>query len=324
MGTRGSVNGKAVFLRILDETIKHLTTSINEKIQLNNADKPKGGHPRTITHSDIVHFLGVITHVCGHRAHNFSAHYSKYRDKLISYRQWKKVRRALTFNTLILFECVNTGLQAYVNVGGHGAFDEAIWEYYGDTAFLICIPRKPHDTGVRAYKYCFPLTRSGRPVVFYLLPDLRTPCFTGGETMDAALRQMPPNRTTSVTADSFFCNLNWLRAHPNCPVTFGVASNDVPELSLFSHNLHHHEYRLFTDGKIVLSLWLDNKLVITASNMFDLISPTTKQVYRGSDCSNSEPVLSEHTVDVFGLLSLEELKALARRCGVSTGKYLIL
>jgi hypothetical protein len=155
--------------------------------------------------------------------------------------------------------------------------------------------------------------------VYYLLPDLRTPCFTPAETIDAVINQMPSQSVVSITTDSFFASLNWLRAHPNHPVTFGVAAGDVPEISIFSHNMHHHEYRLFTDGEILLSFWLDNKLVITASNMFNCYAPTTRRIYRGTDCSNLEPCLSLSAIGHLSQLSGEDLKELARMCGITTG-----
>jgi hypothetical protein len=127
VGTRSSVNAKEVFLNILEESIKHITTVVNEKISLENIGKPQTSPSRNITQADLTCFIGVIVSVCGHRATYFTKHYSNYSDELISYRQWKKIRSAFTYNKSILFECINTGLQAYLNVGGHRAFDEAIW-----------------------------------------------------------------------------------------------------------------------------------------------------------------------------------------------------
>jgi hypothetical protein len=174
-------------------------------------------------------------------------------------------------NPKVLFHSFNKGLQATVIIGGHDTNDKVIWEYFSDSSHVVCIPKKPHSTGLHAYKWCFPLTLFSKPIVYYVLPDLMTSCFTGIETMDVLLQQWPYDVKISTTADSFFCNLNWLRNNTNTSVTFTVPVDHFPLVSLFAKSLKWYQYCVFTDGKIIVSLWLDNKLVITTSNALKAI-----------------------------------------------------
>lgn len=319
MNTRGSITPKSIFLRIMQPTIKHLTTAVNSSLRTTRDESTPGPSP-LITEEDMCRFIGALVEMCGKRIHRQETYFTGSEAPSYSYRQWKKIRQHLSgFNPKVLFSRFNDGLHAVVMIGGHGANDEAIWEYFGNSEHVVCIPRKPHSTGFRAYKWCFPLTLSGRPVVYHVLPDIRKPCYTGIETMDTLLKLWPSDAKISTTADSFFCNLNWLRNHSE-PVTFAVPADNFPYTQLFANNLRWHEYRVFTDGKIILTFWLDNKLVITASNAFQAIPPAGGEAnYRGVDCSDLQPHLSVAAIQKLNsTFTLEELKALAARSSVST------
>src|SRR5688572_19464143 len=95
-------------------------------------------------------------------------------------------------------------------VEGASAIDEAVWEYYGRTPYKIFIPRKPKDTGIRAYLHCFELKHSGLPVCYRLLPDTRVPKFSPEEVLRSAVEHLPKEKEISITTDSAFGSLYWL------------------------------------------------------------------------------------------------------------------
>lgn len=53
---------------------------------------------------------------------------------------------------------------------------------------------------------------------------------------------------------------------------------------------------MFTDGNIILTFWLDNKLVVTASNAFTSIPSPSEHHYQGADCSGLKPHLSVEAI----------------------------
>jgi hypothetical protein len=110
---------------------------------------------------------------------------------------------------------------------------------------------------------------TGPPVCYHIIPDIRTPCFTGLEIMEAMINVLPSQVQLSITADCFFVLIGWLRANQTLPVTFGLSSLDLGRLTeLFSHNLEQNQYKVLTDEKVVISVWIDNKVVIAASTAF--------------------------------------------------------
>lgn len=270
--TRGSITSKSIFLRIMQPSIKHLVSAINSSINSRRDESTPGPKPQ-VSEADVCKFIGAVVEICGRRVQKKSTYFSL-ATTTYSTHQWQKIRHHISsYNPRALFRLYNDGLRATIIVGGHGAHDENIWEFFGESSNSVVIPRKPHSTGIRGYLWCFTLTLSGRPVVIFVLPDIRTPCFTGTETLNILLKKWPTDTMISTTADSFFCNLEWLRNHPSNPSTFAVPADHFPFTDLMAKDLKWHEYRVFTNGRIILSFWLDNKLVITASSAFVATPP---------------------------------------------------
>jgi predicted lactoylglutathione lyase len=167
---------------------------------------------------------------------------------------------------------------------------------------------------------------TGRPVCYHIIPDIRTPCFTGLEIMEAMKNVLHSQIQLSITADSFFASIGWLRANQTLPVTFGLSSLDLGRLTeLFSHNLEQNQNRVFTDEKVVVSVWIDNKVVMAASTAFTAEQNTQHEKslqHMGVDTSGLIPILSESSArNLASVLSTKELKALAQKCGCSTGTH---
>jgi hypothetical protein len=134
--------------------------------------------------------------------------------------------------------------------------------------------------------------------------------------MEAMKNVLPSQVQLSITADSFFASIGWLRANQTLPVTFGLPSLDLGRLTeLFSHNLEQNQNRVFTDGKVVVSVWIDNKVVMAASTAFTAEQNTQHEKslqHMGVDTSGLIPILSESSAqNLASVLSTKELKALA-------------
>jgi hypothetical protein len=189
----------------------------------------------------------------------------------------------ISFDYLDLVQQYNGGLHSLLQVGGHCALDEQMWHFFGLSAFIQTLECKPSDsTGLVAYLLCFELTHSGLPVVYHLLPALCTPIYTGTEIMDILTSQIPPNTTYSLSANSHFGNIGWLEAHRNQHITVALTTNDTLGLGpLFSYNLPYRQYRVFSNGKVLFSVWKDNSVIFTLSSSFSIGTGSVSSTYGG-------------------------------------------
>ena len=83
-------------------------------------------------------------------------------------------------------------------------------EYYGESKFRVFIPRKPKDTGLRAYLHCFRLNMTGQPVCVHILPDFILPFFKPIDVLDDAIASCSANIPIQITIDAFFGNIDWM------------------------------------------------------------------------------------------------------------------
>jgi hypothetical protein len=76
-----------------------------------------------------------------------------------------------------------------------------------------------------------------------------------------------------------------------------------------------HEYRVFSKGDILLSIWMDNNLVISASNMFTFEDSPEKAPHI-NDIRNPKPYLSFDAVERLENFRTDDLKSLNQRIGL--------
>jgi hypothetical protein len=97
------------------------------------------------------------------------------------------------------------------------------------------------------------------------------------------------------------------------------AADNQGVVELFTHQLRIHQYRTFTNGNVIVTVWLDEDLVFTASSEFDT-TPTIRSFLRGTDTSTPKERLSFESIKVLEeRFSVEELKNLATVMGLPTG-----
>jgi hypothetical protein len=306
-----------------DELLDHIATfTLN---QANQKRKGPQGRKISFTSQDILQFIIVIIGMCGKREKNTTVFVRDKNRRGLGISKYEKIRAFLNFDIATLFGIFNKNLKNLIKVGGTSAIDEAIWPWKSDSEFVITIPRKPKDTGLRMYYWAFDLTGSGRPVLWHILPDLRVPCIPPTEVLDAMLRVWPENTNVSVTADAFFTSLTWLRAHSNLSITMGVPARELAKLvPLLTHNLEYHDYRIFTDGTLILNMWRDNTTVTTVTTAFKSTPPDNAGEIRirGHDLTGQIPQLSVEATKILGTLPSADLRILAKMTGsvLGTGK----
>jgi len=320
--TRSSVNPKTIFLKILSEPfLQHLAECTNEDVRYNS--ESKAGPKNLFDKRDIIDFVAMVLHVCGKRIDSFKDFLNDPDRQLgMSIRKYNRFSKHLNFRGESLVQFLNEGIQQTLQPGGHGVLDESMIPWRGDSSLAICIPRKPKDTGLRAYALCFCLDTTGQPVCYRFLPELQRPCISGRDILDHMVRAVPEHYIFSVTADSFFASVNFLEAHPDFSITLAISKATFPLYKLLSHKMQHHQVRIFRKGSVTLTLWLDGDLVLTASNMFKEANiPRNEREgrIRGERMIQQTPLLP--TNKIYGLqqlLSHEELKKMASKMGLST------
>lgn len=129
--------------------------------------------------------------------------------------------------------------------------------YLGESSNVVFIPRKPHPTGIRVYLTCVELSITKRPVCYHILPDLRNPKYAPHEVLTDLYDNLPPHTSVSTTIDAYFGSISWLNLHhEDRLVTMALNSAHYPAMvELFSHQLRLHQYRTYTNGKVIVTVW---------------------------------------------------------------------
>jgi hypothetical protein len=125
------------------------------------------------------------------------------------------------------------------------------------------------------------LNSTGRPVVFYMLPDLPPPAtkFLKPKKVMEAMAEwkfkcskegLLPEKA-SITMDALFSYSDILKEW----LAFGISGSiglktDALPIAALSHNLPRGSSRIFQDGNVLITVYRDNKLMGTASTVFNV------------------------------------------------------
>ena len=116
-----------------------------------------------------------------------------------------------------------------------------------------------------------------------------------------------------------------MEAHTNVKTTFTLSGTQAGGLwHLFEHDLGSHQYRSFTNGKMVITVFNDNGLVRTGSTCFRIAEPDTSMVPPNLATTTNLPevelLLSLNSVEILKTLSHEDLQKHASKLGKSSSK----
>ena len=79
------------------------------------------------------------------------------------------------------------------------------------------------------------------------------------------------SKNVSLTCDSWFGIKNWLKHYKSISTALTMHGTQVGGLwQLFNHNLKQHEYRTFTNNKLIINVFQDKKLLKTISTVFKI------------------------------------------------------
>ena len=125
--------------------------------------------------------------------------------------------------------------------------------------------------------YCILQLIQSRPVCFHFIPDIQLP-HPGPYTVLNAFKPFI-NESVELRCDSWFGMTSWMEAHTNVKTTFALQGTQAGGLwQLFEHDLGSHQYRSFTNDKMVITVFNDNGLLRTGSTCFRIAEPDTSIV----------------------------------------------
>ena len=119
---------------------------------------------------------------------------------------------------------------------------------------------------------------------------------------------------------------SWMECHKSLSLTFTLSTSQADGLwQLFGHGLGFKQYQTFSNGKIIVTLFNNAALVITASTAFKFTNedPTVLTPFQALETNMSDPTiqLSESDIKLLLNLSLDGLKKLASMSGISNSKH---
>lgn len=222
------------------------------------------------------------------------------------------------------FNCLNNSFKEYIQLPGMTTLDETMWEWSSDHPAVVSIPRKPNSKGVKVFTYCFKFTHSDLPYCFHFIPDITRPGFSAAAMLDIADIVYHDYPNTSVTTDSWFSRLPRMRGGAHVLSTTSLGTDEEAALTrVVRANLTYHQYRTFRSGDICLTFFLDNDLMRTASNCFEVRASssafTTTRWSTGRGAEALPPRLSLGAIGPLLQLSSADLEVLASAFGEARG-----
>jgi hypothetical protein len=143
------------------------------------------------------------------------------------------------------------------------------------------------------------------------------------------LQKKQEHLSFTLTGDSWYGSLGWLRSHKHVPCTLALSSTSNPHLyNIFTHNLERNEYRVFENNGVLICSYGGEKVMTTATTAFKLGKHKTNIKTSVRQPSNQllklEPRFSIEDVEKLKTLSIDALRSIANVYGESKGSTILL
>lgn len=322
---RSLLSRKSVFSFLFPYSLsEHIANCTQNNIPVKQLKSPLKSHPRPIGVADVEAFLGMLLAMC-------IGDYPRQRDFIrntkhggLTHHQFERVKKHLSFHEETMFSLLNQAFKEHWQAGKVSVLQECLWPWSGDHPGVIFIPQKVNSSGFKVHCLCVKSTQTQRPYCFHFLPDL----YANGEPLSpetvlnnvksTALEYMPGS---TLVMGMWYTLFDWVEFNKDFPVVGSLKTNQVPYIDLFSYNLKHKEFRTFTNGNVILTVFADDEVVRTVTNSFHIVSPKETDLVQLSIPSSipfSPTRLSEDALINLQQWSLRDLKSLAHAIGEST------
>lgn len=265
-------------------------------------------------------FVGLIVDNLGSKKQNMKLHLKDKTREGLSIHKYHSILRYLQFHLGNMVDILNNSFRSCAFVKGFGSFDESMWPWHGDHEATVHIDRKPKPDGFKNFMLAVNIEKINRPFCIFFHPDVNKEHLSVGSSL-ALLKQIITDMELSVTCDSWFGNYNYMISNKGYDMTFAV-TNDQPTTlwHVLSHDLIYGEYRTFTNGVIVVTIFNDAALVRTISTHFTVADKLIRNRINSSLAATKlPPRLNTSDFEIIKTLSLEGLKNLSKDLGESVG-----
>lgn len=160
-------------------------------------------------------------------------------------------------------------------------------------------------------------------MLFHFIPDITGNSIGPYEALDQFKMVLP--KEIPLAVDRWFGMLKWLEFNKSLRITMSLPSTQSGELlDLFGYELEHNQFRTFTNGKVMITVFKGKHLMRTASTCFrhgevNQFFTTPEQILQ-TNLQPPEMQLSEEAVTVLQQLSRTDLVKLASALGKRSSK----
>ncbi len=93
--------------------------------------------------------------------------------------------------------------------------------------------------------------------MYHFIPEITSKHLSVRQALDQFKTILPKNVT--ITFDNWFDVRNWIEFNKHLPITWPMKSQEKDGLlALFTHGLKKNQYRTFSNGKILITVFHDN------------------------------------------------------------------
>lgn len=285
-------------------------------------------HQLSIMKVDVEHIKVLI----GMLLHNLVNSYSSWRDyyrnnsgSRLTTKKISKILESLGYHPQTLFQLLNDSFKKWVVLKGNASYDEAMWPWLGSHRRTVHIERKPHPDGFKIFILATYMNSVGKYYCVFFLPDLAREPLNVNMSLDVLKNQIC-DTTLAVTIDSWFGMFGFIESNCNLNITSAMKADQPKHLwNVLSAKLHYRQFRCFTNGKVVATIFSDHNEVRNITTCFRV----TEEIISNDANSNLalsrlHPRIMEEEVSILTNLTLSSLKNISKAMGESTGMiYLI-
>lgn len=259
------ITSKAVFMKLMSPFLEVLANKINKNRVIHGDEKPKK-KIREFSVEIITKFCGLLLKQCVTPSLNLEKAFRE--DSPISRYACENIRQFLPDDWSDLFGILQINFIKNWKISGTLALDEMVWGWTGENVSVVYLPGKPHEWGIKVFAICILSTRTQYPYCYWFQPDLHKN-ISQTEILDCTNRVLGPK--VSFTADRWFGSLAWMNTHSNVLTTMALKKNQCEHLfDLFGNGLRKGEYRVFSNGKVLICVWASESIVKTATTCFSI------------------------------------------------------
>lgn len=310
-----------IFCDLARDALAWLRADINAKIPLNCSEYHR--QKAQFSEQEMWVFAGMILGQLGQSASSERVWLDN-KDRMgLNRNRWEKLTSLLEYSEVQLFTRFNQSFKIGILNAGECTLDETMWKWEGEHQAVVHIPRKPVDLGIKVFTISFRFKLTQKPYCFNFLPDLLRPAIGVSTALTSAFNLFRSGPTTALTADSWFGSFNWAITHASDLYTFALSSSVEPELcEFFGKNLKQGEYRLFSNSRIIISIYFDVAIVRTVTNCYEVVGKAmSPPAHTSLEAAGVMPRLSAEGMSLLLSLKQSDLQSLAAFGGEAISKY---